>query len=104
MAVACVFVPECLMAGRRRACKAVAETVTIVLEHFIGNELKHATFTFFTDVTYFSCGSCTQRRALFGCVESAGSAKFSLIQTFIDLLSVDETYTFLQHGVRFLIR
>ncbi len=64
MAVACVFVPECLMAGKEICVQAVAETITIVLEHFTGNELKHATFTFFTDVTYFSFGSCIQRRAL----------------------------------------
>lgn len=59
--------------------QAVAETITIVLEHFIGDELERATFTVFTDVTDFSFGSRTQRTALFSrssnSVENARGAK-----------------------------
>lgn len=42
-----VFVPECLMAGGRRASRAAAETRSITLEHFIENQLKRDMFTFF---------------------------------------------------------
>lgn len=45
--------------------QAVAETIAIALEHFIGDDLKHATFTFSKDVTSFSCALSTQRAALF---------------------------------------
>lgn len=55
-----------LWQARRRASEAVAETITIVLEHFTGNELKRFhNLPFYADVTYFSFGSCTQRRPLF---------------------------------------
>lgn len=64
--------------------QAVAETITIALEHLIQNELKHATFTFFTDVTYFSLGSHTQRTALYfrfvNSVENALNAKIALFK------------------------
>lgn len=41
--------------GRQETCtQAVAETIAIALEHFIGHDLKHATFTFSRDVTSFS--------------------------------------------------
>lgn len=65
MAVPCVFVPACLMAGEETCAPAVTEALTIALEHLTGNKLKRSTFTFYTDVTYFSFGSCTQRRPLF---------------------------------------
>lgn len=64
MAVPCVFVPACLMAGEETCAPAVTETLTIALEHLTGNKLKRSTFTFYTDVTYFSFESCTQRRPL----------------------------------------
>lgn len=65
MAVACAFVPACLMAGGRRARGAVAETITIALEHFIGTELKHATFTVFHRCDILVLDQATQRTALF---------------------------------------
>lgn len=65
MAVPCVFVPVCLMAGEETCAPAVTETLTIALEHLTGNKLKRSTFTFYTDVTYFSSGSYTQRTPLF---------------------------------------
>lgn len=53
MAAPCVFVPPRLMAGEETRVQAVAETITIALEHLTGAELKCSTFTFYTNVTYY---------------------------------------------------